>query len=127
MEKDSKKRRNTDITQDNSKDFVKDGMTTVDIKKTIRCIREYIEKPGGTSHDDRIQKLKEDHTFFIDRYPMLFDMCCRKDFNYDHLDYFLQKRDQIITDKISSEDASKVVGMEWFNKFVDVSKIDKKT
>jgi hypothetical protein len=126
MEKDSKKRRNTDITRGNSKDFVQDGMTTADIKKTIRCIREYIEKPGFTSHDDRVEKLKEDHAFFIDRYPMMFDMCSRQEFNYDHLDYFLKKRDEIIADKISSEDASKAVGMEWFNKFVDVSKLDKK-
>jgi hypothetical protein len=126
MEKDSKKRRNTDITKENSKDFVQDGMTTVDIKKTIRCIREYIEKPGGASHDERVEKLKEDHAFFIDRYPMMFDMCSRQEFNYDHLDYFLKKRDEIIADKISAEDASKAVGMEWFNKFVDVSKLDKK-
>lgn len=126
MEKDSKKRRNTDITKENSKDFVQDGMTTADIKKTIRCIREYIEKPGGASHDERVEKLKEDHAFFIDRYPMMFDMCSRQEFNYAHLDYFLKKRDEIIADKISAEDASKAVGMEWFNKFVDISKLDKK-
>jgi hypothetical protein len=58
---------------------------------------------------------------------MLFDMCTRTDFNYQHLNYFLSKRDEIISDKISSEDASVQVGQEWFDKYVDVSKLKKKT
>ena len=57
---------------------------------------------------------------------MLFDMCTRTDFNYQHLNYFLSKRDEIISDKISSEDASIQVGQEWFDKYVDVSKLKNK-
>jgi hypothetical protein len=35
-------------------------------------------------------------------------------------------RDEIINDKMSAEDASKTVGQQWFDKFVDVSKIPPK-
>ncbi len=121
----NKKRKPSEITQENNKDFVNDGMTTMDIKKTIQHIRAYIEKPGNASLDDRVKKLREDHTFFVERYPMLFEMCTKPDFNFQYLNYFLNKRDEIINDKISSEDASKIVGQEWFNKFVDVSKLGK--
>lgn len=123
----NKKRKGSEITQENDKSFVKDGLTTEEIRKTIQQIRAYIEKGGNTSQENKIDKLKQDYSFFADRYPMLFDMCTRTDFNYQHLNYFLSKRDEIISDKISSEDASIQVGQEWFDKYVDVSKLKKKT
>lgn len=123
---DQKKRKVTDMTKENDKQFLTDGMSTADIRKTIQNIRAYIEKDGNTSLEDRIKKLETDHAFFAERYPLLFDMCTKLDFNFEYLNYFLLKRDQIINDEISSEDASKVVGKEWFDKFVDVSKLEKK-
>ncbi len=111
-------------TKVNDKSFVTDGMTTTDIRKTVQQIRAYIEKGGMASLQERVEQLKTHHTFFAERYPMLFEMCTRADFNYDHLNYFLSKRDEIINDKVSSEDASKTVGKEWFDKFVDISKLD---
>ncbi len=123
----NKKRKGSEITQENDKSFVKDGLSTDDIRKTIQQIRAYIEKGGNTSQANKIDKLKKDYSFFAERYPMLFDMCTRTDFNYQHLNYFLSKRDEIISDKISSEDASIQVGQEWFDKYVDVSKLKKKT
>lgn len=122
----NKKRKNSDISQGNDKQFLQDGMSTEDIRKTVSYIRQFLEKGGNMSIDDRINKLKTEHSFFAERYPMLFDMCVKKDFNYEHLNYFLNMRDKIINDKISSEDASIQVGKEWFNKFVDVSKLEQK-
>lgn len=120
-----KKRKGNEITRENDKEFVKDGMTTADIRKTIQQIRAYIDMGGSVSLEDRIAKLQQDHTFFANRYPALFDMATRPDFNYEYLNYFLNRRDQIIADKLSAEEASKIVGKEWFDKFVDVSKLEK--
>lgn len=110
----------------NDKSFVKDGMTTNDIKKTVQQIRAYLQKGGAASFENRVAQLKIDHPFFVERYPMLFEMCTKSDFNYDNLNYFLNKRDEIIDDKVSSDEASKTVGQQWFDKFVDVSKLEKK-
>lgn len=118
-----KKRKEIDITKENNKDFVKDGMTSDDIKKTIRVIREYLEKDSKVSIEDRLKKIELDNKFFIERYPMLYELSIRNTFNYEHLNYFLNMRDKVINDKISSEEASKVVGSEWFSKYVDVSKM----
>ena len=118
-----KKRKEKDITKDNNKDFVKDGMTTDDIKKTVRVIREYLEKDSNVSIEDRLKKIELDNKFFIERYPMLYELVIRDTFNYDNLNYFLNMREKVINDKISSEEASKVVGSEWFAKHVDISKI----
>lgn len=121
-----KKRKTSDITKENDKKFLEDGMTTEDIRNTVKSIRAYIEKGGNVPIDDRIQQLKTENAFFVERYPMLFDICTKQEFNHDFLNYFLKMRDEIIQDKISSEDASKKVGQEWFNKFVDISKIPPK-
>lgn len=121
-----KKRRLEDISKSDNKTFVEDGMTTADIRKTVQHIRQYIEKGGSTPLEDRIKKLQQDHAFFVERYPMLFDMCVRPEFDFNSLNYFLQKRDEIIQNKVTTEDASKQIGQEWFNKYVDVSKLQKK-
>lgn len=126
MERESKKRKGNEITKENDKKFLEDGMSTTDIRKTVQYIREFIGKGGNMSMEDRVNKLKSEHAFFADRYPMLFDMCIKPDFNYDHLNYFLTMRDKIIDNKISADDASKQVGKEWFDKFVDVSKLENK-
>jgi hypothetical protein len=121
-----KKRKVTDISKENDKAFVQDGMTTDEVRNTVKHIRAYIEKGGNVSIEDRIKQLQTEHAFFAERYPMLFDLCTRQEFNLEHLNYFLKMRDEIINDKISTEDASKAVGQQWFNKFVDVSKIPPK-
>jgi hypothetical protein len=121
------KRKVDEVTKDNDKEFVKDGLGTSDIRKTIQHIRAYIEKDGAASLEDRIKQLQIDHAFFVERYPMLFEMATRPNFDYSHLNYFLRMRENIIEDKLSSDDASKIVGKEWFDKFVDVTKLEKKT
>ena len=123
-----KKRKVSEITKENDKAFLQDGMSTADIRKTVQYIRTFMEKGGQMTSEEKINKLKTDHSFFAERYPMLFEMSTKPEFNFEHLNYFLNKRDEIINNKISSEDASKQVGKEWFDKFVDVSKLpqDKK-
>lgn len=123
---DSKKRKGSNMTRENDKTFLKDGMSTADIRKTVQYIREYIGKPGVATLDEKTKKLQEEHAFFFERYPLLFDMSLKPDFSYDHLNYFLRMRDQIANDKVSSEDASVQVGKDWFEKFVDVSKLPQK-
>jgi len=125
MERDNKKRKGSDITQENDKAFLEDGMSTADIRKTVQYIRTFMEKGGQMTSEERINKLKTDHAFFAERYPMLFEMSTQPQFNFEHLNYFLNKRDEIINNKVSAEDASKQVGKEWFDKFVDVSKLPK--
>lgn len=126
QESQEKKRKVTNITQENNKDFLKDGMSTDEIRKTIRYIREYIDKNDTTSLEDKVKHLEMVHKSFFDRYPMLFEMSTRPEFNFQHLEYFLNKREAIISDKISCEEASKEIGEVWFNKFVDTSQLGKK-
>lgn len=122
MESSNKRRR----SNTKEKDFIKDGMTTEEIRKIISHIRQYIEKPGVASLDERTEYLKELYPVFMERYPMLFEMCCRATFDNANLNYFLEMREKIVNDQITAEKASEQVGKEWFDKYVDLEKMEKK-
>lgn len=111
-----------------NKDFVQDGLETGDIRKTIMEIRDYIKIHCiSMTNETLLETLQQKYEFFSKRYPMLFSMACTaQEFDYDSLEYFLNMRDNIINDKITSEEASKQVGQEWFDKYVDLNKIQKK-
>lgn len=102
-------------------DFVNDGLSTHAIRDTIMNIRNYIQKHKNEENIE--EKLKADYSFFAQRYPILYNMACdSKEFDFQSLEYFLNMRDNIINNKISSEDASKKVGKDWFDKYVNVPK-----
>lgn len=107
------------------KDFVEDGLSTIEIRDKIKLIRQYLKNPNNTTIEQKIEYLKLTEKFFVERYPFLFEMCIQDNFNYETLDYFLNMRDNIINNKMSSEEASKKVGQEWFDKNVDINKIKK--
>jgi hypothetical protein len=107
------------------KEFVKDGLTTDEIREKVKQFRIYLANPNNMSYEEKIKYLEFSEPFFLERYPMLFDMATRNDFDYNSLNYFLNMRDKIINDQISFENASKEVGQTWFNKHVDSSKFKK--
>ncbi len=107
---------------DNQKDFIKDGMTNDDIIATLKKIRSVVENKN--INDEIIDKLKKEHDLFSNRYPVLFELATRNDapFNWEYLQYFLNMREKIVKDEITSEKASVVVGEEWFKKHVNINK-----
>jgi hypothetical protein len=105
----------------NVPDFVSDGLETKDIRDTVQDIMLYMQNNKDTTeYAELINKIRQDERFksFEERYPMLFDMVTKKEgFNYESLEFFLSMRDKIITNQISTEDASKHVGQVWFDKY----------
>ena len=102
------------------KDFEKDGLENETIIKTIKEIREKIEKNVNI---DISEELKKEYAFFAERYPVLFDISIRTNeaFNWEYLNYFLLMRTKIINDELTSEKASVFIGQEWFNKHTNIN------
>lgn len=103
-------------------DFVKDGMETNEIRTIVQDIMLYIEENRNKMEfKEIISSLKGNINrveFFEQRYPLLYEMVTREQgFEYQSLEYFLNMRENIIQNKITSEDASKVVGQVWFDKY----------
>ena len=105
------------IMDNKEKDFIKDGLTNEEIIEIIKKIRNVEEVK---SNDEIIENLKKEYVFFVERYPILFDISIRttEPFNWEYLNYFLNMRKKIIDDELTSEKASVIVGNEWFNKHI---------
>jgi hypothetical protein len=108
-------------------DFVSDGLDNKQITEIVQDIMKII-------HDNKCRDNKSDasqlsHTalvhnmtqedkfkFFIERYPMLFDMVTKEaGFDYSFLEYFLSKREVIIKKQKTSDEIHKQVGQEMFD------------
>ena len=104
-------------------DFVKDGMETADIKAMVQDIVLYMTENKAThsSHEELLNEMKksvEGILFFEERYPMLYAMVTKEEgFEYSSLEYFLEMREKIVNNQLTSEQASKVVGQVWFDKY----------
>jgi len=110
--------------------FIKDGMETDEIRNIVQDIMLYIEENRNKmDYKMVLESMKENINkieFFENRYPMLYEMVTKEQgFDYQSLEYFLKMRENIVQNKISSEDASKVVGQVWFDKFYKGDKGEK--
>lgn len=106
-----------------TKDFINDGLTNDEIIKNVyNIITRNKECKDIPNSDEKYEKLKTEFNFFSSRYPMLFELAISDEpFPWDNLNYMLSMRNKIINNEMTSENASKVVGEQWFNKFVDTT------
>jgi len=98
------------------------------IIKIIKIIKEIREKIEVNLTVDISEKLKTEYPFFVERYPILFDIATRtsEPFNWEYLNYFLSMRTKIINDELTSDKASVIIGQEWFNKHTNINEPPKK-
>ena len=102
-------------------DFLSDGLDNKAICDIVQDIMVILhDNKGKVQHAQLVNNISQEEKFkfFIERYPMLFDMVTKETgFEYSSLEYFLSMRDEIIKQRITSEEASKQVGQVWFDKY----------
>lgn len=109
------------------KDFIKDGMTNDELVITIKEIIKRKNEMVFNDDNDKFEKLKNEFPKFAERYLMLFELVIRnEEFDWKSFDYMIGMRNKIINDEMTSEEASKKVGQVWFDKHVDVSRMNKR-
>jgi len=109
--------------------FVKDGMETNEIRTMVQDIMLYIEENRNKMEfKDIIASLKDNIVrveLFEQRYPMLYQMVTKEEgFEYKSFEYFLKMREGIIQNQMTSDEASKIVGQQWYDKYCK-NKVDK--
>jgi|688.fasta_scaffold213397_2 hypothetical protein len=109
-------------------DFVSDGLDNKQITEIVQDIMKIIHD-NKSCRDNKSASPPLSHTavvhnmtqedkfkFFIERYPMLFDMVTKEEgFDYSFLEYFLSKREVIIKKQKTSDEIHKQVGQEMFD------------
>jgi hypothetical protein len=113
-------------------DFVSDGLDNKQITDIVQDIMKIIHDnkcQDNKCQDNKCQASPLSHTalvhnmtqedkfkFFIERYPMLFDMVTKEaGFDYSFFEYFLSKREAIIKKQKTSDEIHKQVGQEMFD------------
>jgi hypothetical protein len=103
-------------------DFVSDGLDNKQITEIVQDIMKIIHDNKSASpplsHTAVVHNMTQEDKFkfFIERYPMLFDMVTKEEgFDYSFLEYFLSKREVIIKKQKTSDEIHKQVGQEMFD------------
>lgn len=101
------------------KEFIKDGLNNDEIITIVRNIRTKVE---NNNNESVIDELKKEFHFFVERYPVLFELSTRTNepFNWEYFNYFLNMRNKIISNELTSDKASVIIGEEWFKKHVKI-------
>jgi hypothetical protein len=102
--------------------FVSDGLDNKQITEIVQDIMKIIHDNKSASpplsHTAIVHNMTQEDKFkfFIERYPMLFDMVTKEaGFDYSFLEYFLSKREVIIKKQKTSDEIHKQVGQEMFD------------
>jgi len=85
--------------------------------ETINAIVQDIQRsvPNKTQ---RLQFFAVKYAEFADQYPVLFDMCCNEEFDFDKFDYMMRIREQIAVKQRTIESASVEVGQKFYNMYM---------
>jgi hypothetical protein len=110
---------------------------TMDIKKMLSEPREklpdYLDKSQFDSEtiiqiikniqsypatkDERINVFTEKYSQFAEMYPVLFDMACAPNFDYEKFNYMMKIREQIANKNRTVEHASAEIGNIFYNMY----------
>lgn len=73
----------------------------------------------NSKEPNKEQHFKVRYKNFAAKYPMLFQMCCQDNFDFDRLCYMMNMIKSVNDNSVSYEDASKQVGQKMFEDYVD--------
>ena len=68
--------------------------------------------------EQRFDHFAKIYTEFKERFPFLYKLACKKDFDYNHFNYMMNMRSQVINKDKTVEDASKEVGNTFYNMYM---------
>ena len=94
-------------------------MSIMDHEKSLQIAR----KIRDTNVQNKENYFKDIYSNFKTKYPLLFEMCCQSNFEYENLVYMLDMMKKVNSGTHTSESASKEVGQHMFDKYV-APKID---
>jgi hypothetical protein len=102
-----------------NKEFLNDGMTNDELKDVINQIIKRKKEIKYNDDNEKFEILRKEFPKFADRYIMLFEMVIRNEkFDWNSFNYMINMRSKIINDQMTSEEASKKVGQDWYDKYI---------
>ncbi len=105
MDKSSRKRSSPDDMSDD-----------VDINEVRQIVNEIVNSPGTIKDKERTFEMK--YPAFAKRYPVLFKVACKPDFDKDRLEQIFDMMGMVQNNSISYDNATKQFGQQMFDTYV---------
>lgn len=92
---------------------------------SVSHIRQIANSIINSNVKDKEQYFSPIYANFVKKYPFLFEMCCKSDVDKTTLEMMLSMVEKIKANEMTQDKASEDIGYHLFNKYVDVSKLEK--
>jgi len=86
-------------------------------QETIKNIIKEIQNTPQNK-EKRVEYFSMKYSDFAERYPILFDMACRDEFDYEKFNYMMRIRGQIAKKERTIEHASVEVGQKFYDMYM---------
>lgn len=96
----------------------------VDVDEVRNIVDEILAFNGSIK--DKEHEFERKYPQFIKRFPVLFKMACKPDFDKSRLEQIFQMMGMVKSNAMSYDDASKQFGQDMFNTYVKPKLNDKK-
>ena len=88
----------------------------VNIDEVRSIVNEIVNSPGTIK--DKERDFERKYPAFVQRFPMLFKMVCKPDFDTGRLEHIFHMMNQVKSNSMSYDAASQQFGQEMFNTYV---------
>lgn len=93
-----------------------ESMDDAPIEEIRAIVEEMIRSPGTVK--DREREFQAKYPHFAERYPMLFKMACKPDFDQGRFDYILQMMTRVKNNDMSYDKATQQFGQDMFDTYI---------
>jgi len=96
-----------------------------DIDEVKSIVEEIVRSPGTIKDKERMFEMR--YPQFAERFPFLFKVACKPDFDRDRLEQIFHMMEQVKSNKLSYESATKRFGQDMYDTYVkpNLDKLDK--
>lgn len=101
---------------DNRKRNASESMSDIPIDEIKAIVEEMITSPGNIKNKEHTFQTKYPH--FAERYPMLFKMACKPDFDKERFAYILDMMTRVQANDLSYDNATKEFGQNMFDTYI---------
>jgi hypothetical protein len=70
------------------------------------------------SEKDKVRVYQKEYHMFVESYPTLFEMACKRDFDFKQFEKMLKLKISVDEGKVTQHDASVKLGTQLFNTYV---------
>lgn len=104
------------VTTTSKKRNATESMDDAPIDEIKSIVQEIVSSTGNVK--DKEREFQTKYSYFAERYPMLFKMACKPDFDMNRLNQIFGMMERVNKNEITYDNATKQFGQDMFNTYI---------